>query len=259
MVLFSIFDGEIDKDIQLIEQGKELVQNIGLAQFSKAREYLYVNNREPEIQESNLEIISSVSALRSRKAIKHSILGAMWTYFSLVVLSLMVASRFGYNILANTISDLGSSNITPFPFIFDIACIIAGIITIPYNLFLHHRSKISSSKRVVHITSYCGVIWGIIGGLGYLFLGVFSSDRGGPNGMLHGLCAFLSFLGFVLSIFFFSVQFVYRKGGISKIFGVCGLLIPIIVNLIQLTPLLEWVLLLSIWFHIVPLNHWSVI
>ncbi|MFX1279974.1 MAG: DUF998 domain-containing protein [Promethearchaeota archaeon] len=261
VILFNIFDGEIDKDIQLIEQGKELVQIIGLAQFSKVGEYLHVKNRGPEIQESPLELISPVSALRSQKTVKHAILGAMWIYLSLVFLSLIVASEFGYNILANTISDLGSSNITPFPFLFDMACIIAGIITIPYNLFLHHRSKKNSTKKVIHITSYCGVLWGIIGGLGYLFLGVFSSDRGGPNGILHGLCAFLSFLGFVLSILFFSVQFVVSKQLISKIFGIFGVVIPILmllVNLIQLTPVSEWMLFLSIWFHIVPLNHWSV-
>jgi len=193
--------------------------------------------------------------------VKHSILGAMWTYLSLVVLSVILASEFGYSIISHTISDLGNSGITPFPFVFDMACILAGIITIPYNLFLHKTSRTSPSSRLIHITSRCGLFSGIIGGIGYLFLGVFSSDRGGPNGLLHGLFAFLSFSGFVFSIFFFSIQFTTSKHPIVKIFGVCGGVIPIVmlvVNVIQLTPLLEWMLLVSIWIHIFPLNHWSV-
>lgn len=259
VVLFSIFDGQIDKKIQLIEQGKELVRTLGLGQFSKAEECLEISSYE--IQESHVEIMSPVSIFRSQKAVKHSILGAMWTYLSLVVLSLMLALVFGYNIFTNTISDLGNSTITPFPFIFNMGCIIAGIITIPYNLFLHHRSKKSATNKIIQISSYCGVVWGIIGGVGYFFLGIFSADRGGPNGMLHGMCAFLSFSGFVFSILFFSVQFVYSKHTISKLFGVCGVVIPIVmlvVNIIELNPLLEWMLLVSIWIHIFPLNHWSV-
>ena len=260
-ILFSLFEGEMNKDIQLIEQGKELAQIIGLAQFSEAGKCIEVKNPKPDNLESVIEIMNTVSCLKSHKVVKHSILGAMWTYLSLVILSVIIATGFGYSMISNTISDLGNSGSTPFPFLFDVACIIAGIITIPYNLFLHSTSKSLTKSKIIHFTSRCGLLSGIIGGVGYLFMGVFSSDRSGPNGMLHGLCAMSAFSGFVFSILFFSIRFIFSPQKRAKLFGVCGVVIPFVIlvlNLIQLTPLLEWMLLLSILFHIVPLNHWSV-
>ena len=260
-ILFSLFEGEMNKDIQLIEQGKELVQIIGLAQFSEAGKCIEVENPKPDNLESVIEIMNTVSCLKSHKVVKHSILGAMWTYLSLVILSVIIATGFGYSMISNTISDLGNSGSTPFPFLFDVACIIAGIITIPYNLFLHSTSKSLTKSKIIHFTSRCGLLSGIIGGVGYLFMGVFSSDRSGPNGMLHGLCAMSAFSGFVFSILFFSIRFIFSPQKRAKLFGVCGVVIPFVIlvlNLIQLTPLLEWMLLLSILLHIVPLNHWSV-
>ena len=260
-ILFSLFEGEMNKDIQLIEQGKELVQIIGLAQFSEAGKCIEVENPKPDKLESVIGIMNTVSCLKSHKVVKHSILGAMWTYLSLVILSVIIATGFGYSMISNTISDLGNSGSTPFPFLFDVACIIAGIITIPYNVFLHSTSKSLTKSKIIHFTSRCGLLSGIIGGVGYLFMGVFSSDRSGPNGMLHGLCAMSAFSGFVFSILFFSIRFIFSPQKRAKLFGVCGVVIPFVIlvlNLIQLTPLLEWMLLLSILFHIVPLNHWSV-
>ena len=260
-ILFNCFEGEMSKDIKLIEQGQELVEIIGLAQFSEAGSCIEVNNSHGYDHEPVVEIMDTVSRIKSHKLVKHSILGAMWTYLSLIILAVIIATGFGYNMIFNTISDLGNSGSTPFPFVFDIACIIAGIITIPYNLFLHSTSKSLTNNKIVHLTSRCGLLSGIIGGFGHLFLGVFSSDRGGPNGMLHGLCAMSAFSGFALSISFFSIQFIFNSHKIPKIFGICGVVIPtsiLLINLIQLTPLLEWMLLLSILVHIVPLNHWSV-
>jgi len=262
MVLFSMFEGQVSKDIQLIKQGQELVQTIGLAQFSEAGSCVEVAKPQIDDHEPVVEMMDTVSCLKSQKAVKHSILGAMWAYLSLLFLGLIIATGFGYNIIVNTISDLGSSDFTPFPFIFDMACIIAGIITIPYNLFLHTTSTSKTTSKVIHFTSRCGLIWGIIGGVGYLCLGIFSSDRGGPHGMFHGLSAMFSFTGFVLSILFFSVQFIFHTQKTAKIFGICGIVIPaimLLLNFIQITPLLEWTLLFSILFHIIPLNHWSVI
>jgi hypothetical protein len=260
-ILFSIFEGKMNKDIQLIKQGQELVQIIGLAQFSDVGSCIEVMETQTQDHEPIVEIMDTVSSIKSQKIVKHSIIGAMWAYLSLVFLSVLVATGFGYNIVTNTISDLGNSKSTPFPFIFDIACIIAGVITIPYNIFLHSASKSLTNSKAIHFTSRCGFLSGIIGGIGYLFLGVFSSDRSGPNGMLHGLCAMSAFTGFVFSILFFSLQFIFHAQKILKIFGICGVVTPMVIlllNFIQLTPLLEWVLLLSILLHIVPLNHWSV-
>ncbi|MFX1375192.1 MAG: DUF998 domain-containing protein [Promethearchaeota archaeon] len=260
-ILFSICDGEISKEIQLIKQGQELVQTIGLAQFSEAGSCIEVINPENSKKASVVDVIDTISLFRTQKIVKYSILGAMWLYLSLLFLGLLVASGFGYNITTHTISELGNSRSTPFPYIFDIACIIAGFITIFYSIFIHNTRKSIGINQVINITSFCGLIWGIIGGIAYLFLGFFSSERGGPNGVFHGISAISAFFGFVLSILFFSLQFILRVGVISKLFGICGVIIPTVIlllNFIQLTPLLEWILLFSILVHIIPLNYWSV-
>ncbi|MHA2088380.1 MAG: hypothetical protein ACW972_08895 [Promethearchaeota archaeon] len=112
------------------------------------------------------------------------------------------------------------------------------------------------------IFSHGGLICGIIGGIGYAFVGIFSLERSGPNGAIHMISAVTAFTGFVLSILFFSIPFLFHQKIVYKMFGISGIILPLIMlflNGINATPLLEWLLLFSILLHIVPLNYWSVI
>lgn len=121
----------------------------------------------------------------------------------------------------------------------------------------HHND----GSLFVSITSYGGLISGIIGGIGYLFIGVFSLDRSGPDGLYHGVCAILAFSGFVLSIFFFSLRFFLQDKVVLNLFGIGGVTVPLIMlilNVVYVNPFLEWMLLFSILFHIVPLNYLSI-
>ena len=113
-------------------------------------------------------------------------------------------------------------------------------------------------KRII---SRSGLISGIIGGIGYTLVGIFSLERSGPNGMMHTLSAIIAFSGFVFSILFFSIPVLLHNNIVYKMFGVSGIIIPLIMlflNGLLATPLLEWLLLFSILIHIVPLNYWSV-
>ena len=187
----------------------------------------------------------------------------MIVYLFLLSFSLVVAMNFGtvgFNITKHTISDLGNSFYTPIPFLFDIACGFAGVITMPYSFYICNSivKNVSLKERII---SRGGLISGIIGGIGYTFVGIFSLERSGPNGIVHMISAVIAFTGFVFSILFFSIPPLLHQNIMYKVFGISGVAFPIIMlflNSILATPLLEWVLLFSILFHIVPLNFWSV-
>ncbi|MHA2131049.1 MAG: hypothetical protein ACW99L_13855, partial [Promethearchaeota archaeon] len=66
--------------------------------------------------------------------------------------------------------------------------------------------------------------------------------------------------GFVFSILLFSLLTIIQNHNIPKIFGVCGVIIPVllfVLNVIIPVPFMEWMLLFSILGHIVPLNYWA--
>ena len=73
------------------------------------------------------------------KVVKISAICVMFGYILLVIIGVIVAALLdpdGYTIIDNWISDLGSSNDTPAPFLYDIACIIAGSMTIPLTFYM---------------------------------------------------------------------------------------------------------------------------
>jgi len=194
---------------------------------------------------------------------------------TLIFLSVIVAffsESIKYILWQHTISDLGPFFFTPIPSLFDTACILAGLITIPYRLSFRNkvRSQITSVKKSITIKSpFIGniilksaVIIGICGGVGYFFVGIFSLERAGPNNIFHGLCAGGAFLGFVLSIILFSVYIILFQNKIPKGFGVFGIITPITffgMYCIFINPLIEWLLLISILGFSVPMGLWSLL
>ena len=110
----------------------------------------------------------------------------------------------------------------------------------------------------IRLTS-SGFIFGLIGGLGYIGVGIFSEDRSGIlfGAKLHGVMSELAFVGFVLSAFFMGWYILLYRTKIPKligIYGVVGPLTTIIIFLIESNPLREWILLLSILAWIIPLS-----
>jgi hypothetical protein len=105
-------------------------------------------------------------------------------------------------------------------------------------------------------------LFSIIGNFGYIGVGIFSADRDydflsvlgqGP----HGIMSYLAFGGFTFAAFFMGWLIVLYKTKIPKILGIYGIFGPLIVailNLIDSTPLLEWMLLFSILLWIIPLS-----
>ena len=99
-------------------------------------------------------------------------------------------------------------------------------------------------------------------GLGYFGVGIFSADRDyaklsilgqGP----HGIMSYLAFGGFTFGAFFMGWLIVLYDTKIPKPLGVYGILGPLtvaIINLIESTPFIEWLLLFSILAWVIPLS-----
>jgi len=194
-------------------------------------------------------------------------------YISLLIIGVIIAALLdpdGYTIWDNWISDLGGINHTPAPFLYDIACIVAGSMTLPFTFYMENllaplpkKNELSRHhySRLRFRLSSSAFLFSLIGNLGYIGVGIFSADRDydflsvmgqGP----HGLMSFLAFGGFTLGAFFMGWLIVLYDTKIPKIlgiYGICGPFVFSIINLIESTPLLEWLLLFSILIWIIPL------
>jgi hypothetical membrane protein len=195
-------------------------------------------------------------------------------YISLLIIGVIVAAIFdpdGYTIWDNWISDLGSSNHTPTPILYDIASIVAGSMTIPLTFYMEKllaplpnetQLRERHYSRLRFRLSSFAFLFSIIGNLGYIGVGIFSADRDfeilsilgeGP----HGIMSYLAFGGFTFGAFFMGWIIVLYNTKIPKILGIYGIFGPLIIsilNLIESTPLLEWLLLFSILIWVIPLS-----
>jgi len=208
------------------------------------------------------------------KVVKISAMCVMFGYISLLIIGVIVAALLdpdGYTIWDNWISDLGSPNDTPAPYLYDIACIIAGSMTIPLTYYMEKllaplpkKTKLRGEhySRLRFRLSSFAFLFSIIGNFAYIGVGIFSADRDyealevlgiGP----HNLMSYLAFGGFSLGAFFMGWLIVIYDTKIPKILGIYGIFGPLIVailNLIYGTALLEWMLLFSILIWIIPLS-----
>lgn len=181
-------------------------------------------------------------------------------YIALIVIDVMISSFFGFNLIMNYVSDLGSKKVIPFPYVHDLICVFGGFISLPNNFFVRKKLRVQykNSKHPIFFLEV-GVLSGIVGNVGYILLGVFSLDRGGPGQIYHGITAFISFGGYVISIFFFSLNIVLSHKCKLKNLGAFGLVAPILLLFLFCmitTPLIEWLLLSSIVLFMLFLEYY---
>ncbi|MFW9879488.1 MAG: hypothetical protein ACFFG0_40950 [Candidatus Thorarchaeota archaeon] len=206
--------------------------------------------------------------------VKFSAIIVMIGYISLLIIGVITANLLnpdGYTIWDNWISDLGSFDHTPAPILYDVACIVAGSMTVPLTFYLEkllaplpNRANLRNQhfSRLRFRLSSFAFLFSIIGNLGYIGVGIFSADRNyeflsilgeGP----HVIMSYLAFGGFTFGAFFMGWLIVLYETKIPKILGIYGIFGPLyisILNLIDSTPLLEWLLLFSILIWIIPLS-----
>ena len=181
-------------------------------------------------------------------------------YIILIIINVSISSFFGFNPIMNYISDLGSKRVIPFPYFHDLICVFGGLISLPTNFFVRKKLRVQykNSKHSILFLEL-GVVSGVVGNVGYIFLGVFSLDRAGPGQIYHGIITLISFGGFIISIFFFSLNIVLSHKCKLKNLGAFGLVIPILLVFLYCMitiPLIEWFLLSSIAFFMLFLDYY---
>jgi hypothetical protein len=129
-------------------------------------------------------------------------------------MSILLAIIFnisGSKLWTHPVSDLGSSQFTLMPFMFDFSCIFAGMVIIPVYLSMKDRlvpishSKSNKFDLVRNKLSTSGSFMGVVGALGCIFVGVFSYNRPRPNNLFHNISTGIAFGGFTFSILLFSL------------------------------------------------------
>jgi len=182
------------------------------------------------------------------------------SYIVLMILNVVLSLFFGFSLTANYISDLGSKIFIPFPYIHNLICVFGGLVSLPINFLVKQKLRITyKSSRYSALFLELGVVLGVIGNVGYVFLGVFSLDRAGPGDIYHSIISSISFGGYIFSIFFISLNIVLSHKCKLKRLGQFGLAIPM--NLLLLyciisIPLIEWFLLSSILAFLLMLNFY---
>ncbi|MFX1567076.1 MAG: DUF998 domain-containing protein [Promethearchaeota archaeon] len=203
--------------------------------------------------------------------IKKSSIIVITVYLTLLLIAVMIATiwgPYGYTIWTHMISDLGGSSYTPTPFIFDIACIFAGIMTIPLTFYVENLfAPLPSRKnlREIHFSRLRfrlgsnAFFFSLMGNLAYIFVGIFSEDRNYPLldfASFHDVFSFFSFTGFALGAFFIGWIVLLYDTKIPKLFGIYGIIGPVSILfafLYTMEALWEWILLFSILLWIIPL------
>ncbi len=265
-ILFNYFEGLLNKNIQLIKEVWNLIDVISITPNDQVQDIKHDNNSfflSPKPKGFKLQIHNF---LITPKVLKSCLMTGLLIYLSLLLSSIFVAFLSDvshFTITSHAISALGSKQFTPLPFLFNFACIIGGATMILLNFLLFRQVFLEKSNqfRRIYINyeiSKLGLIFGIAGNVGYIFVGIFSLDRAGSEIIIHGSFAGLAFSGFVLSIFSFSVCILFNQTNIPKFYGILGIspLGMSILYCIFLCPLIEWILLFTILISLIPLFFW---
>lgn len=269
-ILFNYFEGHITSKMQLIQEAWELFKTIDARPNRKVHErkndyLIYFESKRLEPPK-----MTTTENVLSPKIISLILLGGLCAYLLLLFSSIMIASfshKSQFNLMTHTISALGSKTITPLPFLFDTACIIGGLTTILLNdkSFKQLMSNSSIDFKKSH-TNFKIVrfrlLFGMVGNVGYILVGIFSSDRAGPSGLIHGCFAAMAFSGFILSIFLFSLSIMFFQGTAQNrcwIFGLIAPLFAFLLYCVLIYPIVEWILLFTILISLIPQFFWSII
>ncbi len=253
-ILFNWFEGGISEDIQLLQEGQELVDMLGIRySFEPKIVPKQISNTKPM---SFKEKVSSI--LNSTKFVKSTIIAGYLIYFLLLFGGFGNANLNGYRITTHTISELGSLGTTQLPFLFDLSSVIGGSTSILFYYYLFKRLKVLVPHNNIiypHLFRSATII-GIVGSFGIIFVGIFSLDR--AFGSCHNISSIFAFGGFTISLLLVGIIIIKFDTEIPRMIGSFGImpLITLILQFLIPIPLLEWMLLLSILSSIMPIVGW---
>ena len=211
---------------------------------------------EPEVN-FGLKTKERLKELIFERLSKFLLYGSFFYVFCLFT-SVITAYFFGYSVLTHYISDLGRQAVFPFSWLHDAFCVFAGLISVPVTVSFSKKLKVryKDSKHSL-LFAKIGLVSGVLGNLGLVFVGIFSLDRAGPDQIYHGISAFFAFCGIAVSIFFFSLNIVLSHKCNLKKLGAYGLVVPLVLlflNCVIATPIFEWLFYYSIIAFILVLD-----
>ena len=168
----------------------------------------------------------------------------------------------GYNPFVNYISDLGSFNHTPFPYLWDAGQMLCAIFMVPAALYLREmfanyskdEEKASESSKTRVILSYICMISMLIALSGMFMAGFFSEDRSGPLHM-HLVASYIDFGGLALTGIVFGIAITFYPTPVYRPLGIYMMTLPVIPLVIFFTTFnkfIEWLLMFSIMIWIIP-------
>ena len=202
--------------------------------------------------------------LTNPKKVKTSaIIGVFSLIFALVVG--IVIAQFdpdGYNIFENYISDLGSFDHTPFPYLWDAGQMICACSMIPAAFYLQKLFSTYSDKEEARkesskprlFLSYLCFISVCISLLGMLMAGLFSEDRTTALN-LHMVASYIDFGGLALTSLFFGLSITFYPSPVPRPLGIFMMLVPPIASGIFFTTFnifSEWLLMFSLMVWLLP-------
>ena len=209
------------------------------------------------------------SSFANPTLVKLSIYSSILTFLPGLFIAVLIASIFGpvgYNIIDNYISDLGSINYTPAPFILDIITILTSIFLLPMFFYLlivetsgtTHvicNKNVSPLKRFHHlginIHATIGFISFLFGMIGLFGVGLFSEDRTTELN-LHFIFSVIVFAGLAFGALFSGITIIFRNRIFSRLLGIYMAIVPFTVSILFLfppegvtKPFMEWMMLFS--------------
>ncbi|MBY8982174.1 MAG: DUF998 domain-containing protein [Candidatus Lokiarchaeota archaeon] len=212
-------------------------------------------------------------SLTKPKLVKVCVFFATSIFILGLILAVIIAFLFGpesYSFWINYISDLGSFNYTPAPYILDFIAISTAILLLPlfsyFTKLLYQKPEVEKEgfwqifhfiMRVLIIIGYVFLIFSAIGLFG---IGLFSEDRTTELG-LHLIFSFVVFGSFSFSAYFIGTVIILKKTPFIRVIGVfmiCttpSFAILFIINPEYLTrEFIEWMVFLSICIWILSID-----
>ncbi|MFO7796603.1 MAG: hypothetical protein ACQERB_06745 [Promethearchaeati archaeon] len=208
--------------------------------------------------------IRTSKAIRNIYFVEKTSRYAIKIFISLFFLANIIAFLFGnknFIFFRNLISQLGISKYTPLPIIFNSACIITGILLIPFFFFLRYKGDeilknsldYLKNGRFFRLFNHFGFYSGLIGSTGFVGLGLFNMSWN-PLYM-HDISATLVLGGFIFLTFFISWLIIRYEIEIPAKLGIYGIVsslfilisyLSLNVNVIFSFVYLEWLWMLII-------------
>ncbi len=204
------------------------------------------------------------------KTVKICVIVAFFTFIPGLIIGVIIASLFGsegYNIVDNWISDLGSFNTTPAPFILDSIAIVSAILLVPIFLYIKDEFMMQPKKGTsedpfaIKICSWLGLIFMFVGDIGLFGIGLFSEDRNTALN-LHMVFSGIVFGGFAIGALFTGLAIIYKNQMLPRQFGYFMVIGPPFATILFVIDydthfisikLLEWMMLFAIFVWMIPL------